>query len=524
MSAVPKLKLDPDATHLFSLWAAVEEYLFRYKRDTQDLVLLHCLTLLVSLKNNHLTWAERLLKDEPNFDTSANPAHSVLHQRLWLASSEAAPRIRRRREILSLDISSDNINLRLFSWVAEQRHEILVRLLLEAFGIIVSEELGAWCSLQVAAGARHIAALTFHLSEPGINHPALAKWGPVLVTEAAEREDLMVLDILLKAGSVVDSSRVWFRPCYTGRDAIVNRLLQAGVDVNRSDALRTAIVGGHETTVDLLLRAGARADLDTLHAALHPNHETIAYRCLEAGAPVDAYSLTKAVENGWERIVDKILQSSTISDLSGAFEAAIKQGNEVMVDKLLKADAGGAGDSSLYWAISCGQEAILHRLLQGGADTKGESLLSVAASNGYRGMVNLLLQAGADYMIDDALNKAVIKGDEEIVDILLEAGADINAGSALAEAVLYGRKSIVEKFLRAGAIVNTNDVNSALLVNAMDRGDEAVVVMLLKAGASIDPLLRSNSLTDLQSSINRWDPRLVDLILQEFAEDKPLRG
>lgn len=143
MSAVPKLKLDPDATHLFSLWAAVEEYLFRYKRDTQDLVLLHCLTLLVSLKNNHLTCAERLLNDEPNFDTSANPAHSVLHQRLWLASSEAAPRIRRRREILSLDISSDNINLRLFSWVAEQRHEILVRLLLEAFGLIVSEELGA---------------------------------------------------------------------------------------------------------------------------------------------------------------------------------------------------------------------------------------------------------------------------------------------------------------------------------------------------------------------------------------------
>lgn len=48
--------------------------------------------------------------------------------------------------------------------------------------------------------------------------------------------------------------------------------------------------------------------------------------------------------------------------------------------------------------------------------------------------------------------------------------------------------------------------------------------MLLKAGASLSPYVRSNSLPDKQSKINDWDPALVDLLLQESVEAKPVRG
>lgn len=524
MLAVSKLKLDPDATHLFSLWGAVEEYLFRYKRDTQDLVLLHCLTLLVSLKNQHHACAERLLEVEPDFGTGADSAHAALPRRIWLAAGEVAPRIRRRREILSLDISGDNTNLRLFSWVAQQWHETLARLLLEAFGIVVGEEFAPWSSLEVAAGASHIAALAFHLSEPGINHSALSRWGPNLVKDAAEREDLIVLDMLLKAGSAFDGSRILSDAIFHGRDAIVSCLWQAGVDVNQGDALQNATWRSHEATVDILFQAGARDNGDGLMVALRYEHESIAYKYLEAGGPIPPETLRYAIESGFEGIACRILLSGTNLDLSAALIAAIENGNEVMVDKLLKAGAKFAEDCPLMWAIRCRREAIVRSLLQAGADTKGQSLLSEATEYGERGIVYLLLQAGADYMIDDALAKAAQSGDEEIVDMLLHAGADIDACAALAQAVRCGHNSIVEKLLQAGASVSTDTVGSAPLVAAIHRGDKAQVVMLLKAGASLGPLVRSNSLTAIQSAVNNWDLSLVDLVLQEFAEDNPQRG
>lgn len=524
MLAVSKLKLDPDATHLFSLWGAVEEYLFRYKRDTQDLVLLHCLTLLVSLKNQHHACAERLLEVEPDFGTGADSAHAALPRRIWLAAGEVAPRIRRRREILSLDISGDNTNLRLFSWVAQQWHETLARLLLEAFGIVVGEEFAPWSSLEVAAGASHIAALEFHLSEPGINHSALSRWGPKLVNEAAEREDLIVLDMLLKAGSAFDGYRILSNASYSGRDAIVSRLLQAGVDVNQGDALKRATRGGHETTVDILFQAGARDNGDGLMLALDGEHESIAYMYLQAGGPIPPETLRDAINSGLEEIASRILLSGTNLDLDLALKVAIVKENEVMVDKLLKAGANVDADCPLMWAIRCRCEAIVCSLLQAGADIQGQSLLSEAAELGEPGIFYLLLQAGADYMIDDALAKAAKSGDEEIVDMLLHAGADIDACAALAQAVVYGNNSIVEKLLQAGASVNTDNVDSPPLVAAMDRGDKALVVMLLKAGASLGPLVRSNSLAAMQSSVRDWDLSLVDLVLQEFAEDKPQRG
>lgn len=63
-----ELRLCTDALHLSTLWGVIGEYLFRYKRDKRDLVLLKCLALLVSLKNNHETLTQRLLEDQPDID------------------------------------------------------------------------------------------------------------------------------------------------------------------------------------------------------------------------------------------------------------------------------------------------------------------------------------------------------------------------------------------------------------------------------------------------------------------------
>lgn len=329
MNTVQKLKQDPDAAHLFSLWGAVEEYLLRYKRDTQDLVLLRCLTLLVAMKNNHDAFAERLIDDEPDFDISPR---SVLYQKLWVASSELAPKIRKRREILSLDISSDNINLRLFSWVTEQRHETLARLLLEAFDINVGEEIVVWLSLEVAADSGHVTAFAFHLSELGMNDTALARWGPQLVEKAVKREDLSVMGMLLKVGTVLVDSWLLSNASYDGRDAIVNCLLQSVIDVNENDLLKRATERGHETTIDLLMQGGARLFPCCVSTAMNSDHESIAIKFLQASAVSYPNDLLSAVFKGSERIVVMIQQSDTNLDQSGAMQSAIGGENEWLID------------------------------------------------------------------------------------------------------------------------------------------------------------------------------------------------
>lgn len=524
---VHKLNQYPDATHLFSLWEAIEEYLF-YKRDTQDLELLRCLAHLVALKNHHQACADRLLEDEPESDANAGSAHLVLSQRLWLASTDVASRVSRRRKILGLDLSSDNIDLSLFAWVSAQRHDTITVLLLEACDIIVGkDEIAVWSSLTVAASTSNIAALSFHLSDRGIDRTALSRFGPELVWNAAECGNVIVLGMLLKAGTLCEGSRILLNASYDGRDAIVNCFLQSGVQVDLDAALEKASTGNQETTVDILLQAGAHIKKDLVGLLIYRGLDSMADKLLQAGGDCESYALVWAVDKKFEGIVDKLLLFSTNWDLNPALASAVKHGHEGIVDKLLKAganvDADVDNDCPLMSGIEHQHEAIVRRLLQAGPDLK-RRFLSLAAESGQGEIVTLLLHAGANHMIDDALERAARKGDEEIVDILLEAGADINTSAALRGAVVCGRKSLVKRLIQAGANVTTDDIDSSPLVGAMYHRDEEIIAILLKAGASLGPLANSNSLTNIQSAINHWDPALVDLVLQEFAEAKPQRG
>ena len=216
-----------------------------------------------------------------------------------------------------------------------------------------------------------------------------------------------------------------------GHDAVVQRLLEAGADVNAggaySSALQAASAEGHDVVVQRLLEAGADVNAQgdrfcgsALQAASRGGHDAIVQRLLEAGADANAR------EEGFS---------------CSALQAASARGHDAVVQRLLEAGAntnarGGYYGGALQAASAGGYDTIVQRLLRAGADVN-------AQGEGFYGRALYAASAG---------------GHDTIVQRLLEAGADVNAheegfyGSALQAASAKGHDTIVQRLLEAGAV------------------------------------------------------------------------
>lgn len=98
---------------------------------------------------------------------------------------------------------------------------------------------------------------------------------------------VIILASTASAGPVGDAAR-------SGNDAEVERLIQAGVDLNEEDALASplhfAAMNGHESVVLLLAKAGAAVDAQSsmlgtpLHIAAQRGHSDVIHALIQAGA------------------------------------------------------------------------------------------------------------------------------------------------------------------------------------------------------------------------------------------------
>ena len=88
------------------------------------------------------------------------------------------------------------------------------------------------------------------------------------------------------------------------------------------------------------------------------------------------------------------------------------------------------------------------------------------------------------------LHQAVSRGDLAVVQRLLAAGVDVNARSvnfSVSPLMLATSVEMVDLLLAAGADVHqVDDGYGDALSRALDRGDEAIIVRLLQAGADLN--------------------------------------
>lgn len=144
--------------------------------------------------------------------------------------------------------------------------------------------------------------------------------------------------------------------------------------------------------------------------------------------------------------------------------------------------------------------------------------------------MQLLLDAKANVNSPDgwALQAAATEGHKEVVEMLLKMNADVNAcvenenfpsGTAIQGACESGNIEIVSLLLNKGANPNLGrGVESPPIISATSGGDEAMVKMLLKAGANVNVRGGYQNATPLIYASQNLPQESLHLILQAGAD------
>jgi ankyrin repeat protein len=242
-----------------------------------------------------------------------------------------------------------------------------------------------------------------------------------------------------------DGETALHRAASHGYDGVLLILLAAGADaaVKRKDgatALHCAASHGNVECVKILLEKGDKNANDInkvtplMMAAWH-GHNTTVQMLLDAGAKL------------W--LVDNMQRT--------AIDYARNWKQESTLAVLLDADKGGP----LLAAVSKGDSALVEQRLQDGADVlvrteDGETALHRAADGGHDDVAKILLSWGVNLQAKTdsgatALHRAAYRGYANVVETLLKAGIDITAKkdgwTALHSAAQYGHLEVLKSLL-----------------------------------------------------------------------------
>jgi ankyrin repeat protein len=257
---------------------------------------------------------------------------------------------------------------------------------------------------------------------------------------------------------------------------------------------------------------------------------------LARGVPVDfSYQGRSAIEEatlrGHANIVEILLATGAAANY--ALQLAVYQGRAEIVSLMLGAGVD-VDDHLLFMAVRMGQLGVVNLMLAAGANPNAIhvaeedrlAVLNYAVENQHTLIASALLQAGAavnffdeNQSLEPALFAATAAS-VECVEMLVGAGANVNtvykSNTALSIAILVGKEAVVPVLLRAGADVNA--AGGAALIQASKTGNVAMVNILLQAGADVNARPSENSYTALHcaSNIDKGD-LVIPILLQAGA-------
>src|SRR5262245_52027936 len=242
--------------------------------------------------------------------------------------------------------------------------------------------------------------------------------------------------------------------------ARVRTLLAERVDVNarqgdQATALHWAAHLDDGRTVDLLLRAGARADVadDTgatpLDLACVNRNSDVVTRLLAAGANANASLLSG----------ETALMTCARAGSAAAVRALVARAAAV------NARESAHNQTALMWAAAQSHPDVVTTLLEGGADVRARSreytqtVTSEVTQRAGREELNYTVPRGGS----TALLFAARSGDADSIGLLIAAGADVNdrlpdGASALIVAAHSGHTRAAEMLLDRGANANDDGV------------------------------------------------------------------
>jgi ankyrin repeat protein len=300
----------------------------------------------------------------------------------------------------------------------------------------------------------------------------------------------------------------------------IRALIIERVDVNarqgdQATALHWAAHLDDGPTVDLLLRAGAKADVadDTgatpLYLACVNGNADIVTRLLDAGANAKTSLLSG----------ESALMTCARAGSATAVRALLRRGAAVNIN----ARESSHNQTALMWAASQSHPDVVAALLEGGADVRMRSreytqtVTSEVTQRAGREELNYTVPRGGS----TALLFAARSGDAESVRLLVDAGADVNdalpdGSSALIVATHSGHARAAAILLDKGANANADAVGYSALHAAVLKSDLALVKALLAHGANPNapitrgtPVLRNSQAFELPKTLIGATPYLL---------------
>lgn len=208
-----------------------------------------------------------------------------------------------------------------------------------------------------------------------------------------------------------------------------------------------------------------------------------------------------------------------------------------LLPALALAGAAHAADPGLVEAAGRGDVATVKRLIAAGAplearDARGRTALLAATDANAVEAARLLIAAGADVNAKDAISDspyllAGARGHVEILKATLAAGADLKStnrygGTALTPACHYGHVEAVRELLKTRIDVDhVNRLGWTCLLEAVILGDGGpryveIVRQVIAAGASVT-LADAQGRTPLAHARNRGQEAVVELLLKAGA-------
>jgi ankyrin repeat protein len=266
----------------------------------------------------------------------------------------------------------------------------------------------------------------------------------------------------------------------------VQSLIKQKVDVNtrQSDgatALHWAVHLSDTNTVDLLLRAGARADVadDTGVTPLY-------LACLNRqGALVERLLQSRANPNAALVSGETALMTCARTGEAAGVKALLARGANVNTKE------PGHDQTALMWAAAQAHPEAVDALLRAGADVRARSrsyvqtVTSEVTQRAGREELNYDVPRGGS----TAILFAARSGDAESARLLITAGADVNdalpdGASALVVAAHSGNTKVAKLLLEKGADANGAAVGYSALHAAVLRSDLDLVKALLAHNAN----------------------------------------
>ncbi|XP_070765650.1 CARD- and ANK-domain containing inflammasome adapter protein [Enoplosus armatus] len=315
------------------------------------------------------------------------------------------------------------------------------------------------------------------------------------------------------------------------------------VNSSNETLLHVAAEYGHLSIIELLIRKGARLDMQdnkghtALHKAASRGHTETVRTLIQAGAPIytpDLQGKTPvhlAAENEHLNSVKVLVQEENKQSESNTqdmfLHMAAMEDNWRLAETLLQSRASVDArnhhkKTALFYAVSRNNDKTVTVLLNAGAAVNCD-VVNEAIKLNEESILRLLLGNVSEEALGSALFSAVKQNHDGVVTILIDSGANVNlldkqGYTPLLLSAELGHTEVFRVLVAKQAKLDAtlSDLSSALHL-AVRSGSEPIVQTLLEKG--LDPNItgpKAQTPLHLAAQCNR--PELVDLLLRAGAQ------